>query len=61
MESGGMTAKIGSMPNQPATKVSAFRIPLDLKAAAAAKAKSEGKTLTDVIVEALTRYVKRSK
>lgn len=47
-----------SMPNKPKTPGSTFRIPADLKAAAAARAASEGKTLTDVINEALKRYVK---
>lgn len=43
-------------PNQPATPISSFRIPADVKNAAAAKAKDEGRTLTDVIVEALREY-----
>lgn len=41
------------------TPVSNFRIPPELKQAAIAKAASEGRTLTDVVVEALKRYVKR--
>lgn len=47
------------MPNKPKTPVSGFRIPTDLKAKAAEKAERDGKTLTDIVVEALTRYVKR--
>lgn len=45
-------------PNSPKTPGSTFRIPLDLKAAASAKASEEGKTLTAVINEALVRYTK---
>lgn len=45
-------------PNAPKTPVSNFRIPADLKAKAQAKAASEGKTLTDVVVEQLTKYTK---
>lgn len=52
---------MGTMPNQPATPVTTFRIPLDLKARAAAAAAAEGRTLTDVVVEALERYAKKSK
>jgi predicted HicB family RNase H-like nuclease len=43
-------------PNQPKTPVSNFRIPAELKERAAAKAASEGKTLTDVVVEHLREY-----
>lgn len=50
-------ATIERMPNQPKTKVSTFRIPLDLKAAAMAKAQANGTDLTAVIVAALERYV----
>jgi len=45
----------------PKTPHSTFRIPLDLKAAAAEKAAAEGKTLTDVITEALVKYTKGKK
>lgn len=51
-------ATMGSMPNQPATPVTAIRIPLDLKAKVAAKAAAEDRTLTDVVLRALERYVK---
>ena len=51
-------ATMGSMPNQPVTPVTAFRIPPDLKARAVAKAAAEGVTLTSVIIRALERYVK---
>lgn len=47
------------VPNKPKTPISGFRIPEDVKAAAAARAKVEGKTLTDVVVEHLRRYGKR--
>ena len=46
-------------PNKPKTPVSNFRIPEALKAKAVAKAKERGETLTDVVVRALERYVKR--
>jgi|GEM_PF-2946796 len=49
---------VGTVPNKPKTPVSNFRIPEDVKEAATAKAKAEGKTLTDVVVEALRRYIK---
>lgn len=40
------------------TPPSSIRIPPALKKAAQAKAEAEGKTLTDVIVAGLERYVK---
>lgn len=40
------------------TPVSTFRIPLDLKAAAKARAAERGETLTAVIIRALERYIK---
>jgi predicted DNA-binding protein len=43
--------------NQPKTPIRGFRIPSDLYHAAMAKAESEGRTLTDVVREALQRYV----
>lgn len=45
------------MPNKPATSISSFRIPPDVKTAAAERAASEGRTLTDVIVDLLCAYV----
>jgi len=53
-----MPDTITLMPDKPKTPHSTFRIPLDLKAAAAEKAAEEGKTLTDVITEALVKYTK---
>lgn len=47
-------------PNKPKTPISSFRIPEDVKAKAAERAAAEGKTLTDVIVEALKRYGARA-
>lgn len=47
------------VPNKPKTPVTGFRIPPELKAAAAQRAAAEDKTLTDVVIEALERYVKR--
>lgn len=38
------------------TEVTTFRIPRELKAAAAARAKAEYRTLTDVVVQALREY-----
>lgn len=52
-------ATVTRVPNKPKTPVSNFRIPEDLKAKAVAKAKARGETLTDVVVRALERYVKR--
>lgn len=51
-------ASVTRMPNKPRTPISGFRIPEDVKAAAVARAEVEGKTLTDVVVEHLTRYGK---
>jgi hypothetical protein len=48
------------VPNKPKTPVTGFRIPTDLKIKAAECAAKEGKTLTDVVVESLERYVKRT-
>lgn len=45
------------MPDQPKTKHSSFRIPPDLKADAKAKAATEGRDLTDVIVALLREWV----
>lgn len=44
------------VPNQPKTPVSNFRIPADVKDRAMAKARAEGRTLTDVVVTALEQY-----
>lgn len=41
------------------TRPKALRIPDDLWTAALEKAQAEGRTLTDVVVKALTRYVAR--
>lgn len=48
---------IGIMPNQPKTPMKSFRISEDLYRAALSKAEREGKTLSDVVREALERYV----
>jgi hypothetical protein len=45
------------MPDQAKTPHSSFRIPPDVKAAAAAKAGAEGRDLTAVVVELLRGYV----
>ena len=47
------------MPNRraPDQKLAGAHVPADLHAAAAEKAKREGRTLSDVIREALRRYV----
>lgn len=52
-------ATVPPVPNKPRTPISNFRIPEDLKAKAVAKAKDRGETLTDVVVKALERYVRR--
>ena len=49
--------RLRRMPNKPKTPISGFRIPQELKDAAAKKATEEGRTLTDVVLEALRRYV----
>lgn len=41
------------------TRPKALRIPDDLWTAALEKAQAEGRTLTDVVVKALARYVAR--
>lgn len=43
----------------PETRPKAIRVPDDLWAAALEKAQAEGRTLTDVVVKALERYVRR--
>jgi predicted HicB family RNase H-like nuclease len=53
-----MTETITPVPNKPKTPISNFRIPLELKQAAQAKAKENGTDLTAVVVKALERYVK---
>lgn len=53
--------RLPRVPNKPKTPVSGFRIPLDLKARCAAKAEAEGKTLTEVVIEALKRYDRRTR
>ncbi|MCS5718832.1 hypothetical protein N1027_11870 [Herbiconiux sp. CPCC 205763] len=45
------------MPNQPKTPKRGFRIPTDLYLAAQVKAAGEGRTVTDVVREALMSYV----
>lgn len=51
-------ATIVPVPNKPKTPISNFRIPVELKQAAQAKAKEQGTDLTAVVVKALERYVK---
>lgn len=46
------------MPNQEATPRRTVRIPDELWEAVKRKAVDEGKTVTEVIVQALTRYVR---
>lgn len=55
---GGMADSLARVPNKPKTPQTPFRIPPELKAAAMSKARAEGKTLTDVVIAALTRYVR---
>ena len=49
--------KISRMPNQPKTPVRGLRVDDDLWHAAQEKAKAEGRTMTDVLVAYLKRYV----
>ncbi|MGK2874730.1 MAG: hypothetical protein ACSLEW_03695 [Nocardioides sp.] len=49
------------MPNKPKTPITGFRIPPELKVKASQRAAKEGKTLTDVVVESLERYVKKGR
>lgn len=48
----------GMMGSVTKTPVTNFRIPADIKAAAQAKAESEGKTLTRVVVDLLREYAR---
>jgi hypothetical protein len=45
------------MPNQPKTPVRGIRVDDELWRAAQEKAKAEGRTMTDVLVAYLRRYV----
>lgn len=47
-----------TVPNKPKTPITGFRLPGDIKQAATARAKAEGRTLTDVVVENLRKYGK---
>lgn len=49
---------IGEVPNQPATPTHSIRVDDDLWRAALRKAHDEGRTLTDVIIECLRRYLR---
>lgn len=49
--------RIPRMPNQPKTPVRGLRVDDDLWHAAQEKAKAEGRTMTDVLVAYLKRYV----
>lgn len=46
------------MPNQPATPTRSVRVPDELWQAALRVAKDRDETVTDVIIRALTRYVR---
>lgn len=46
------------VPNQEATPRRTVRVPDELWEAAKRKAADEGETITDVVVRALTRYVR---
>lgn len=45
------------MPNRPKTPMKSFRIPDDLYRAALSKAEGEGRSLTEIVREALEDYV----
>lgn len=44
------------MANQPKTPITSFRIPVGLRERAQEKARAEGRTLTDVVIELLEGY-----
>lgn len=44
------------MPNQPKTPIASFRIPVELRVRAGDKARAEGRTLTEVVIEKLEEY-----
>lgn len=46
------------MPNQPATPTHSVRVPDELWDAAVAKAANEGTTVTEVIIDALKRFLR---
>lgn len=46
------------MPNQEATPRRTVRVPDDVWQAARRKAADEGKTITEIIIDALRRYVR---
>jgi len=48
------------MPNQPKTPARSVRVPDELWRAAQVAAETRGETVTDVIVAALRRYVRRN-
>ena len=47
------------MPNQPKSPIIAGRVPAELKAWVEHHAKDTGRTVTDVLADALQRYRKR--
>lgn len=51
---------LGNMPNKPAMVMRSVRVPLKLWTAAMEKAAEREENLSDVIREALERYVRRS-
>lgn len=51
------TETLPVVPNQPKTPVKCFRIPAELYDAAMARARSRGEALTDVVRDALERYI----
>lgn len=54
-----MPPRLAAVPNQPKTPHRSFRIPPDLYEAAQRIAAANGDTLTEVVKDALVRYVKR--
>lgn len=48
---------MGSVPNQPKTPTRSFRVPDDIYLPAREKADAEGRTLTEVVNEALVAYI----
>lgn len=44
------------MANQPKTPITSFRIPVELRMRAQERARADGRTLTEVVIELLEEY-----
>lgn len=54
-----MTTTVGDVPNQPKTPLMSVRVAREVQDALAAAAKEDGRTVTDVVRQALTEYLAR--